>query len=228
MSDKNMKHGESLIEVGSFSAVDLFRGLRSSQLRQIKEKSEIRDYNTGHIFFRPGEEGEALFLLEKGRVQTFRQTGTKKLIIADLKPPAVFGEMACVGQHMYHCSAQATKASRIRYLSRASMEAVLQEYPQVTRRLLDLVGQRFVQVLLNLEETSFRPLIPRLATLLLSNAEDNCVRDLTHKEIAERLRVYRESATSALGELRKAGIIAIERKCIRITNRARLERASRE
>jgi hypothetical protein len=28
-----------------------------------------------------------LFLLEKGAVQTFRTSGTKKLIIADLKPP---------------------------------------------------------------------------------------------------------------------------------------------
>ena len=223
-----MKHGESLIEAGSFSAVELFRDLRSSQLRQIKEKSEVREYDAGHIFFRPGEEGEALFLLERGGVQTFRESGTKKLIIADLKPPAVFGEMACVGQHMYHCSAQATKASRIRYLSRANMDAVLREYPEVTRRLLDLVAQRFLQVLLNLEERSFRPLIPRLAKLLLNNAEDNCIRDLTHKEIAERLHVYRESATSALGELRKAGIIAIERKCIRITDGARLERASRE
>jgi CRP/FNR family transcriptional regulator len=223
-----VKHGESLIEAGSFSAVELFRGLRSSQLRQIKEKSEVREYDAGHIFFRPGEEGEALFLLERGCVQTFRQSGTKKLIIADLKPPAVFGEMACVGQHMYHCSAQATKASRIRYLSRANMEAVLREYPEVTRRLLDIVGQRFLQVLLNFEETSFRPLIPRLAKLLLNNAEDNCVRDLTHREIAERLHVYRESATSALGELRTAGIIAIERKCIRIADRARLERASHE
>jgi len=223
-----VKHGESLIEAGSFSAVELFRGLRSSQLRQIKEKSEVREYDSGHIFFRPGQEGEALFLLERGCVQTFRQSGTKKLIIADLKPPAVFGEMACVGQHMYHCSAQATKASRIRYLSRANMEAVLREYPEVTRRRLDIVGQRFLQVLLNLEERSFRPLIPRLAKLLLNNAEDNCVRDLTHREIAERLHVYRESATSALGELRKAGIIAIERKCIRIADRDRLERASRE
>lgn len=108
------------------------------------------------------------------------------------------------------------------------MDAVLQQYPEVTRRLLDLVGERFVQLLLNLEETSFRPLIPRLAKLLLNNAENNLVRGLTHKQIAERLHVYRESATSALGELRRAGIVAIQRKCIRITDLARLERASRE
>lgn len=143
---------------------------------------------------------------------TVSEDGVKKLIIADLRPSAVFGEMACVGQHLYHCSAEATKASRIRYLSRAIMETVLKECPEVSRRLLDLVGRRFVQVLLNLEETSFQPLIPRLAKLLLNDAEENSVRDVTHREIAERLHAYGESVTSALGELRKAGIIAIGRK----------------
>lgn len=48
------------------------------------------------------------------------------------------------------------------------------------------------------------------------------------RTIAERLHVYRESVTSALGELGKAGIIAIRRKCIRIVDRTHLERASRE
>lgn len=225
---KKVRTGGSLIEAGALSASDLFHGLEPSQLHQIMQRSEIREYSAGHIFFRPGEKGEALFLLEKGHVQTFRETGAKKLIISDLDPPAVFGEMACVGQHMYHCSALATKASRIRYFSRANMEAVLRNSPEVTRRLLDLVGNRFLQVLLNLEETSFRPLIPRLAKLLMDNAQEGCVYDLTHKEIAERLRVYRESATAALGELRKAGIIAVERKRIRILSQSRLERASRE
>jgi CRP-like cAMP-binding protein len=129
---------------------------------------------------------------------------------------------------MYHCSAQAAEASQIRYISRADMETVLAEYPDITRRFLDLVSQRFLQVLLHLEETSFRSLIPRLAKILLENSRDGFVRDLTHKQIAERLGVYRESATSALGQLRKAGIIAIERKCIRVVDRGRLERASRE
>jgi len=51
---------------------------------------------------------------------------------------------------------------------------------------------------------------------------------MTHKEIAERLHVYRESATEVLGELRKAGIIAVGRREIRILHRGRLERAARE
>jgi DNA-binding transcriptional regulator LsrR (DeoR family) len=54
------------------------------------------------------------------------------------------------------------------------------------------------------------------------------VREVTHKEIAERLHLYRESITSAFGGLRNAGIIAIGTKCIRIVDRTRLERASCE
>src|SRR5439155_757396 len=89
-------------------------------------------------------------------------------------------------------------------------------------------GESGQRLLLHLEATSFRHLIPRIARLLLDRAQGEYVEDLTHQEIAEHLRVYRESVTAALGELRKAGIIAVDRKLIRILNRLRLERAARE
>lgn len=215
-------------EPGALSTLELFRGLPASRLRSVEQNSEVREFPAGHIFFELGETRQELFLLEKGRVQTFRMIGEKKLIISDLEAPAVFGEMGCIGQCVYHCSAHATQRSRVRVVSRKELEAVLQEYPQVTRRLLDLVGQRFVNVLLDLEGMSFRHLLPRLAGLLLEKAEGDSVMNMTHKELAEHLRVYRESATTALGELRKAGIIAVERRQIRILDRARLERAARE
>jgi CRP-like cAMP-binding protein len=98
----------------------------------------------------------------------------------------------------------------------------------VAQGLLDMVSRRFVNVLMDLDATSFRHLIPRLAKFLLERAEGDFVNGVTHAEIAERLRVYRESASAALGELRKAGIVATERKRIRILERERLERAARE
>ncbi|MBB6146049.1 CRP/FNR family transcriptional regulator [Silvibacterium bohemicum] len=219
---------KSLTEAASFSSVELFKGLPASHQQMLEEKSLICNFEAGHIFFRPGETGQVLFFLETGHVQTFRISGRKKLLIADLEPPAVFGEMGCVGQCMYHCTAQATEPSRIRTISRADLDNLLREHPQIALRMLDLVSERFLHVLLDLEATSFRPLIPRLAKLLIENAKDGCVQDLTHKKIAEQLRVYRESATTALGELKKAGIIAIERKQIRILDGSRLDRAARE
>jgi CRP/FNR family transcriptional regulator, cyclic AMP receptor protein len=222
------KPSASLLEAAPLSGVSLFDGLPPASLEALDESSEVRDFPAGHMFFRTGETGQLLFLLEKGRVQTFRTSGTRKLIIAELKPPGVFGEMAFVGQRIYHCSAQTIEPSRIRTIGRAELESLLERYPVVTRRLLDLVSERFVHVLLDLEATSFRHLMPRIASLLLKRAQGEWVEDVTHKEIAQHLRVYRESVSTALGELRKAGIIAVDRKRIRVVDRLRLERASRE
>ena len=213
---------------GSFLPPEVFGGLSPKFLREIEERGKVHDFEEGHVFFRAGENGQALFLLEKGAVQTFRTSGVKKLIIADLRAPAIFGELGCVGRCLYHCQAQAAEFSRVRILSKSDLNELLEEHPIVTRRLLDLVSERFVSVLMDLDATSFRQLIPRLAVLLLEKADGDLVRNVTHKELAQHLHVYRESATAALGDLKKAGIIEIERKRIRILNRARLERAARE
>jgi DNA-binding transcriptional regulator LsrR (DeoR family) len=71
-------------------------------------------------------------------------------------------------------------------------------------------------------------LILRLAALRLKQAQGDSVGDMTHEEVAERLCVYRESATAALGELRMARIIAIDCKQNCIPGSVRLQRAARE
>jgi CRP-like cAMP-binding protein len=225
---RRAKRAASLLEAASLSTHDLFKGLPAECLSALEANSEVREFRSGHVFFRAGENGQRLFLVETGQVQTFRSSGTRKLVIAELKPPAIFGEMAFVGQCMYHCSAQTTEASRIRIIERAELEKLLAEHAILTRRLLDLVSQRFVRVLVDLEATSFRHLLPRVAALLLERAQGDAIENLTHQEMAEQLHVYRESVTTALGELRKAGIIAVNRKRIRLLNRTRLERAARE
>ena len=208
----------------SLAAVHLFKGLPPSGIRALEKVSQVQEVQPGHIFFNPGETGHGLFILEKGVVQTFRTLGRKKLVIVNLKAPEVFGEMGCIGKCQYHCTAEALQPSRIRTIDRSAIDAILKRFPDVTRRLLDLVGQRFFHVLRDLEATSFRSLIARTAQLLLERG----VQDITHKQIAERLHVYRESATEVLGELRTAGIIAVGRREIRILHRGRLERAARE
>ena len=214
--------------VSAFASVGLFKDLPRSVVRELDEASRVEDVPAGHILFNPGETGYGLFVLERGAVQLFRTLGTKKLVILDMKPPGVFGEMGCVGTCQYHCTAQAQQPSRVRTIKRDELETILKNFPEVARRLLDLVSQRFFRVLMDLEATSFRGLIARTAQLLLERADGDRVQNMTHKKIAEQLHVYRESATEVLGELRKAGIIAVGRRQIRILHRGRLERASRE
>ncbi len=71
---------------------------------------------------------------------------------------------------MYHCSARTMEPSRIRTIGREALDVLLEQHPVMTRRLLDLASERFVRVLLDLESTSFRQLLPRIAGLLLERA----------------------------------------------------------
>ena len=83
---------------GMLSTLDLFQGLPQGCLQALEETSELREFRSGQVIFRAGETGQRLFVLEKGQVQTFRTSGAHKLVIAELKPPAIFGEMVLAGR----------------------------------------------------------------------------------------------------------------------------------
>jgi len=225
---KKKRTKNSMRAASPLSSLEMFCKLPADAVRSLENNTAVQNVRAGQVLFKTGDEGDAVYLLEKVSVQTFRDVDGRKLITSELTAPAVFGVMSCAGRRVSHCSAQTTEASRIRVIGKQQMDALLKKHPSVSRKLLDLISERFVTTLLELETSSFRQMIPRLARLLMKKAEGDCVRDLTHREIAERLRVYRETATSALGELRKAGIIEVGRKRIRILNRRRLERAARE
>jgi len=217
-----------MLDVNFLSGIDLFKHLPDSCLELLEKDSYVLSCSAGHLFFQPEQTGRVLFVLEKGSVRTFRTYGDRKLTITVLQPPAIFGVMGCFGQGKYHSSAEALEASRVRMISRDSIQALLECAPPVTHKLVDLISERCVHFLHKMETLAFKGLIPRLATLLLEKAENGVVAGMTHKDMADHLAVHRESITATLGELRRAGIITIERKTIRILHRERLERARQE
>jgi CRP/FNR family cyclic AMP-dependent transcriptional regulator len=217
-----------MLDVSFLSEIDLFKQLPDSCLDTLEKDSNVLECSAGHLFFQPEETGRVLFVLEKGAVRIFRTIGDRKITLRVLAPPAIFGVLGCFGRGKYYSSAEAVEASRVRMISRDSIEALLECAPQLTYKLLDLVSERYLYILRKMEMFARKGLIPRLATLLLEHADNDVVAGMTHKELADRLGLHRESITATLGELRRAGIIKIERRTIRILQRERLERATQE
>ncbi|MCA1601103.1 MAG: Crp/Fnr family transcriptional regulator [Acidobacteria bacterium] len=216
-------------KIGYLSAMELFHDFTPEQMQEIDRATVMQTCRTGRVFYTPGETGEVLFILKKGAVQIYRMSPEgRKLVIASLPQYSFFGEMSCIGQGMYDTFAEATEDSLICTMSRSDVERLLLSKPKVALRILEAVGKRVVDAERQLEEIAFKGLIPRLASLLLREAEDNKITGLSHQDIAERLGVYRETVTSALNELKAAGLIEIGRKRITIANEARLERAASE
>jgi CRP-like cAMP-binding protein len=206
--------------------VDLFKQLPESCLDSLVNDSRTLDCPPGHLFFQTGQIGNSLFVLEKGYVRIFRTCGNKTLTIATIDRPGVFGELGCFGSGKHHSSAEAICDSRVQLISRGSIEALLECAPHAAHKFIDLMGERCAHILRKMEIVARKGLISQIATLLIERAENGVVTGMTHADLAGHLGIHREAVTSTLGQLRRAGLIRIERKRISILQRERLERAT--
>ncbi len=208
---------------------DLFQGMTPEELREVERVTTTRSFRRGAVIYTPGETGEALFLLREGAVQIYSMSPEgRKLVIAHLLPHSFFGEMTCIGQGMYDAFAEVTEDSVIVTMNCEILNRLLVNKPEIARRILEAFGRRVLEAERQLEDTVFKGTPARVAALLLRESHGDAVDGLTHQDIAERLGIYRETATNALNELKAAQVISIGRKHISILDRERLARLAGE
>ncbi|MGB1252766.1 MAG: Crp/Fnr family transcriptional regulator [Candidatus Promineifilaceae bacterium] len=212
------------------SMIQIFRDLSQNELAEMDRQTTMASCKSGKIFYMPEDSGEVLFMLKKGRVQLYRMSPNgKKIVVATLGPGAVFGEMSIVGQGMHNTFAQALDECTICVMSRADVDRLIRNKPNVAFRFVEALGQRVTQLESRLEDIAFKSIPARLAGLLiqLSNqAGENKVRGFTHQDLAEMLGTYRETTTQTLNEFKANGLIEIGRKQITVRDKARLEQVA--
>mgnify|MGYP005836340309 CR=1 FL=1 len=206
---------------------DLFQDLSASEQAHLDYITHMSTTDAGRIFYTPGETGEVLFLLKKGRVNLYRMTSDgKKIIVATLEPGAVFGEMAIIGSGMHNTFAEAADDCLLCVMSRHDVERMVVQTPKVGLRLIEAMGRRLQEVETRLEEVAFKSIPARLAGLLLRLSEQQnstLVTGYTHQDLAEMLGTYRETTTQSLNQFQGQGLIEIGRKRIKLLDSAGLQ-----
>ncbi len=229
MAQTNNTHvsGHSFNQPRCIEGSGLFRDFQAEELNRLHDWIRQGVFQAGHVFYRPGEPGEVLFIIKSGAAQLYRMSPDgQKFVFAHLMAQSFFGEMSFLGQRMQECFAEAVEDAEICILTEANLVRLISEYPRFAIRLVEAMGNRLLQAERQLADLALQGLTPRLATFLLKEAKDGVVQGLSHQEIGERLGVYRETTTYALNELKSAGIIEIGRKQIRILDAQRLREAS--
>jgi CRP-like cAMP-binding protein len=143
----------------------------------------------------------------------------------------MFGEMTLVGQWMHDSFAEAMTECTIGVIGRDALREILRQYPQISLRFMELMGQRLRETENKLTDIAFKSVPQRLASVLLSLAGEAepggaapSVMRYTHQQLAEMIGSYRETVTKAMGEFRDAGLIRIDEDAIRLSDRDGLER----
>lgn len=215
-------------KLGYLSAMKIFQDLSREEMLAVERATTMINCYAGQVFYIPGETGEVLFLLKKGRVQIYCLSSEgRKLTVKILEPGTFFGEMAILGQGMHNTFAEALDDCLICVMSRQDVKRLLLSKPPVAARICEELASRMMETERRLEEFAFKNVESRLAALLLRLAgEGDEVVGYSHQELGDLLGVYRETVTYTLDDFKARGLINIHRKRIELLNRAALVKLS--
>lgn len=201
-------------KVQLLSDTDIFRDLTSRELEEISRQTAMSTCRRGKVFYTPGETGEVLFILKKGRVNLYRiNPDGKKLVTASVEPGTVFGEMSLVGQGMHDTFAEAAEECTLCVMSRSDVEHLLLSKPRVGLRFMELIANRLREVEARMETVAFKSVPARLAASLLDLVHDGDpnISGVSHQDLADMVGTYRETVTRILNEFRTEGYINLGR-----------------
>lgn len=214
------------------SQIDIFCDLSEDEMHQMVASTTMITCEKGRVFFQPGKVNEVIFLLKKGKVNLYRLSPQgKKFIVATVEQGGIFGEMSLMGQRMSDTYAEAAEDCLICVMSRSDLARLITERPQISLRLLEVIGRRVNRLEHQLEDMAFKNLPARVATLLLDLSKQNRdspeqVTGLSQQELAEMLGASREMVSLVLSELKKGEVIEIGHKKITVLDREKLMRVA--
>ena len=213
------------------SDTDIFRDLSSQELEELDRMTAMSTCRRGKVFYTPGETGEVLFILKRGRVNLYRiNSDGKKLVTSTIGAGTVFGEMSLVAQGMHDTFAEAAEDCTLCVMSRSDVEHLLLSKPRVALRFMEMIAARLKDVETRMETVAFKSVPTRIATFLLQLAgeETGKIEGVSHQDLADMVGTYRETVTRILNEFRGEGYIELGRLNVAILDRDALQAIAEE
>jgi CRP/FNR family transcriptional regulator len=195
----------------------------------LAQQAVERRFAPNEILFWEGEPCDGIFLIVQGSVKIFRiSPAGREMMLALETAPATVAELPLFDGDPYPASVRAVDAVVSLFINKNDFQQVCRQYPDVTLKVLAVVGQRLRHLVALVEALTFGSVTQRLARLLLDTSRqagtDNFDLSLTHQELASRLGTVREVVSRNLGRFRVEGLIRMHGHRVEIVDRAGLER----
>lgn len=127
-------------------ALSLFSTLSPRELKTADNLLHERSYLQGEVIFDQGEEGQALYIIESGKVLICRQGQPTDGKIAELGPGRLFGELALLDNSPRAAQARAEENCTLAVLFRADFLGLLETHAviasKISLQLARHIGQR--------------------------------------------------------------------------------------
>ncbi len=125
--------------------------------------------------FREGEAGDTAYIVESGRVEISLLREGRKVVVAELGPGSLVGEMALIGAGTRSATATALEETRVATIHRDQLDAALGDADPVIKLFLHVLLERFNEANARLHGTG---VAPREAPQTYHDDLDRTVEDL--------------------------------------------------
>ena len=149
----NKKKAQSEIILGRLSKVELVRSLPPEEMEDLLVCVQPVRVKQGEIIFRHGEKGDALYLIEEGKVSIISGNGSDPLngeVLAHLGPGQSFGEMSLLSGAPRSASAVAEQDTSMLKIEKEHFDELIDRSPNLRHAVEELNSQRVVR---NVEST---------------------------------------------------------------------------
>jgi CRP/FNR family transcriptional regulator, cyclic AMP receptor protein len=124
--------------IGHLQRVPIFSGFSEDELRRVAELSRIVEAPVGTVITQIGEPGDSFFVIIDGMVEVRTPVGAG----SQLRPGDFFGEMSLLDGEPRSATIVATTALRLLIVDRFHFWRLLDETPDLTRRILTILSRR--------------------------------------------------------------------------------------
>lgn len=120
--------------------------------------SEEIEIQASQVIFREGETSNGVYIVIEGKVQIYRtrqqDSSPEDVVIAEIQPGGMFGEMALIDQTVRSCSARTSEDSKLLYISDEAFHEEMSKLPpwalvliKTMVRRLRLTSERLYELL---------------------------------------------------------------------------------
>ncbi len=133
----------SQIRVETLRAVPLFASLDEASLTELRGLVKMGNLPHGAVLFQKGDAGDALYLIEDGRVRIYIPDAEgDDVTLAEFGRGEFFGEMALIDGKPRTAHARVIDAARLGTLGRADFLRYVSRHPEVALAMVSVISER--------------------------------------------------------------------------------------
>ncbi|WP_272699033.1 Crp/Fnr family transcriptional regulator [Desulfovibrio sp. Fe33] len=192
-----------------FTGVNLLDELAREELKELRDLFNARSFTGGTIIYTPEEAENLVFIVGRGRVRVYLAYAEKEFTLGILNPGDVYATHA-------ECYVQALDDAELLTAPVHAVRRVMDSVPTFTRTMVRVLGHILKNSFLIIGGLAFKDIYSRLMDFMLVQARQSGVPegegirlslDLTIEQLAQHMGASRQTVSTLLGELSRAGLV---------------------